>query len=167
MRLNIVSKLEAVNEVIGLDFFTQSLLPTIIELAQDGKWRVRLAIIQHIPLLAGQLGHEFFEQRLRDLCMSWLSDEVFSIREAASDNLTQLTAVFGVAWMRQHILPRVIDMCSNSNYLCRMTALKATVVCHVFQLPTDFSRSLRCRRSWRRRWTARWCPATCWTPLCR
>ena len=79
--------------MIGLDFFTQSLLPTIIELALDRKWRVRLAIIEHIPLLAEQLGHEFFEQRLRDLCMAWLSDEVFSIREAASKNLTQLTKV--------------------------------------------------------------------------
>jgi serine/threonine-protein phosphatase 2A regulatory subunit A len=40
------------------------LLPAILDLAQDGKWRIRLAIIQHIPL--PQLGKEFFTEKLAD-----------------------------------------------------------------------------------------------------
>ena len=31
---------------------------------QDTKWRVRLAIIEYMPLLAGQLGVEFFDEKL-------------------------------------------------------------------------------------------------------
>jgi serine/threonine-protein phosphatase 2A regulatory subunit A len=55
VRLNIISKLDKVNEVIGIELLSQSLLPAIIALAEDKQWRVRLAIIENIPLLAEQL----------------------------------------------------------------------------------------------------------------
>ena len=41
--------------VIGIEPLSQSLLPAIIDLAEDKQWRVRLAIIENIPLLAKQL----------------------------------------------------------------------------------------------------------------
>jgi serine/threonine-protein phosphatase 2A regulatory subunit A len=41
--------------VIGIELLSQSLLPAIVELAEDRQWRVRLAIIEYIPLLASQL----------------------------------------------------------------------------------------------------------------
>ena len=43
------------NEVIGIQQLSQSLLPAIVQLAEDTKWRVRLAIIEYMPLLAGKL----------------------------------------------------------------------------------------------------------------
>lgn len=52
------------NAVIGIDLLAQSLLPAIGDLATDKHWRVRLAIIHHIPLLASQLGIEFFQVAL-------------------------------------------------------------------------------------------------------
>ena len=54
VRLNIISNLDCVNEVIGIQQLSQSLLPAIVELAEDSKWRVRLAIIEYMPLLAGK-----------------------------------------------------------------------------------------------------------------
>lgn len=60
--------------LIGLTQLSQSLLPAIVELAEDSKWRVRLAIIEYMPLLAGQLGVEFFDEKLNALCMTWLVD---------------------------------------------------------------------------------------------
>ncbi|XP_033125130.1 serine/threonine-protein phosphatase 2A 65 kDa regulatory subunit A alpha isoform-like, partial [Anneissia japonica] len=74
VRLNIISNLDCVNEVIGIQQLSQSLLPAIVELAEDSKWRVRLAIIEYMPLLAGQLGVEFFDEKLNALCMTWLLD---------------------------------------------------------------------------------------------
>ncbi len=44
--------------VIGISQLSQSLLPAIVELAEDAKWRVRLAIIEYMPLLAEQLVSE-------------------------------------------------------------------------------------------------------------
>lgn len=63
-------------QVIGIDLLSQSLLPAIVELAEDRHWRVRLAIIEYIPLLASQLGVSFFDDKLGALCMQWLEDKV-------------------------------------------------------------------------------------------
>ena len=163
--------------VIGISQLSQSLLPAIVELAEDAKWRVRLAIIEYMPLLAEQLvstnkytafvrsciwplcvcafvcafGHfvcsfvcfvfvhlfvhlcvcvfvcllcvcalfvcapvfgsfvclcvflqgvEVFEEKLNTLCMQWLIDNVFAIRDAATINLRNLVEKFGSEWAR-------------------------------------------------------------------
>ncbi|KAK5046756.1 Polyamine N-acetyltransferase 1 [Exophiala bonariae] len=121
VRLHIISKLELVNDVIGIDLLSQSLLPAIVQLAEDKQWRVRLAIIEYIPLLAKQLGVKFFDEQLSSLCMGWLGDTVFSIREAATLNLKKLTEVFGVEWASRSIIPKVTAMSQQENYLYRMT----------------------------------------------
>ncbi|RDA93332.1 hypothetical protein CP533_0306 [Ophiocordyceps camponoti-saundersi (nom. inval.)] len=137
VRLHIISKLELVNQgtklyctgnsctnevkVIGIELLSQSLLPAIVQLAEDKQWRVRLAIIEYIPLLASQLGVKFFDEKLSNLCMGWLGDTVFSIREAATHNLKKLTEVFGVEWASEQIIPKVMGMGSHPNYLYRMT----------------------------------------------
>ncbi|KAL1971114.1 hypothetical protein VTN77DRAFT_65 [Rasamsonia byssochlamydoides] len=121
VRLHIISKLDIVNKVIGIDLLSQSLLPAIVQLAEDKQWRVRLAIIEYIPLLASQLGVKFFDEQLNNLCMGWLGDTVFSIREAATQNLKKLTEVFGMEWASQSIIPKVMAMGQHPNYLYRMT----------------------------------------------
>ena len=88
VRLNVISRLEVVSDVIGVDQISHSILPAgkplvcwivrqldwygckyaiqdrcgsmprtpvVMELAQDRQWRVRLAVIQYMPLLAKQL----------------------------------------------------------------------------------------------------------------
>lgn len=151
VRLHIISKLESVNKgkkakyskknhcaltfsyfsfyiVIGIELLSQSLLPAIVQLAEDKQWRVRLAIIEYIPLLASQLGVKFFDEQLSDLCMGWLGDTVFSIREAATQNLRKLTEVFGVNWAKDSIIPKVMAMGQHPNYLYRMTTCFAISV---------------------------------------
>ncbi|KAH0838309.1 armadillo-type protein [Lanmaoa asiatica] len=125
VRLNVISKLETVNGVIDIELLSDSLLPAIIELAEDKSWRVRQAIIEYIPLLATQLGKPFFDEQLGNLCMSWLGDTVFSIREAATTNLKKLTEVFGVEWAKVAIVPKVVGMGQHPNYLYRMTTVQA------------------------------------------
>ena len=117
--------------MIGIELLAQSLLPAIVQLAEDKQWRVRLAIIQHVPLLASQLGVKFFDEKLSRLCMSWLGDTVFSIREASVQNLRKLTEVFGVEWANRAIVPRVMEMASHPNYLYRMTTCFAVSVSSV------------------------------------
>jgi serine/threonine-protein phosphatase 2A regulatory subunit A len=125
---------ELTQTVIGIDLLSQSLLPAIVQLAEDKQWRVRLAIIEYIPLLASQLGQEFFDEKLAALCMGWLGDTVFSIRDAATKNLKKLTEVFGVGWANEAIIPKVMAMGAHPNYLYRMTTCFAITVsfpeCH-------------------------------------
>jgi len=125
VRLHIISKLETVNSVIGIDSLSDSLLPAIVELAEDKSWRVRQAIIEYAPLLATQLGKSFFDEQLGNLCMSWLGDPVYSIRESATVNLKKLTEVFGVEWAQSTIVPKIIGMAQHPNYLYRLTTVQA------------------------------------------
>jgi len=70
----------------------------------------------------------FFDEKLGFLCMTWLGDCVFSIREAATNNLKKLTEVFGVEWAQNNIIPKVLALYTHPNYLYRMTTLFAISV---------------------------------------
>ena len=54
------------------------------------------------------------------VCVSYL---VFAVREAATNNLKRLVAIFGSNWARSSVLPKVVQMCNDQNYLHRMTCL--------------------------------------------
>ncbi|KAK6205592.1 armadillo-type protein [Scheffersomyces amazonensis] len=135
VRLNIISNLSVVNETIGINLLSTNLLPAITELAQDHKWRVRLAIIEYIPKLAKQLGEPFFNDELLSLCMSWLWDPVFAIRDAAVNNSKELTIIFGSQWAEHEIINRLLNESSTnddnnnlnnidySNFIIRITCL--------------------------------------------
>lgn len=128
VRLNVIARLDKVSFIMSIDKLSRELLPAIVDLAEDKNWRVRLAIIERIALLGKQLGKKFFEEngKLGELCIRWLGDCVFSIREAAVMNLKNLTEVFGVEWAKGHIVKQVLEMYDKStNYLLRMTALHA------------------------------------------
>ena len=128
VRLNVISSLDSINSTIGVELLSQSLLPAIVDLAQDHKWRVRLAIIDHIPMLAKQLGIGFFNEKLISLCMSWLSDDVYSIRKASADAFKKLTDLFGNDWCRDHIIPKLEKMQTNTSFAQRLTALHVVQV---------------------------------------
>lgn len=147
VRLGIISKLESVNSVIGIELLSQSLLPAIVQLAEDKNWRVRLAIIQYVPLLASQLGVKFFDEKLSSLCMSWLGDTVFSIREASTNNLKNLTEVFGVEWATEAIVPKVMAMGQHPNYLYRMTTCFAVSVSATFLVQPESYNPMQCSQS--------------------
>lgn len=123
VRLNIISNLECVNQIMGITQLSQSLLPAIVELARDAKWRVRLAIIEYMPLLANQLGLQCFNDQLTNLCLGWLIDDVYAVREAAVNNLRKLMDQFGIDWAVMQVIPRLVQLSYDSNYLRRMICL--------------------------------------------
>jgi len=82
---------------------------------------------QLLPLLAAQLGAAFFDDKLSAMCIGWLRDCVYAIREAAITNLRKLIDVFGVEWGLQHVVPQVLEAHTHTNYLYRMTVLYAIV----------------------------------------
>src|SRR3990167_6751121 len=45
VRLSVISRLDGINQVVGIELLSDSLLPAIIQLAEERQWRVRLAII--------------------------------------------------------------------------------------------------------------------------
>ncbi|CAN7008364.1 unnamed protein product [Brassica rapa subsp. trilocularis] len=54
-----------------------------------------------------------------------LFGKVYSIREAAANNLRRFAEEFGPEWAMQHLVPQVLDMVTNPHYLHRMMVLRA------------------------------------------
>ena len=123
VRLAVVSDLASAEGVIGVDLLSSALLPAIVDLSEERNWRTRAKIIEHIASLAKQLDVNYFDQNLAELCLSWLTYKVFAIREAAAQNLVKLVGVYGQAWARSKIVPRVVDLKSHHHYLYRLTCV--------------------------------------------
>uniref|UniRef100_A0A1I8FEH0 DUF3535 domain-containing protein n=1 Tax=Macrostomum lignano TaxID=282301 RepID=A0A1I8FEH0_9PLAT len=119
VRLNIISNLEAVNSVIGIKQLSMSLLPAIVELAEDSKWRGPPG--PSSSTCPFSLARSSFDEKLNQLCMGWLVDHVFAIREAAVLNLRKLhSALIGLL---STVIPKVAELAVDTNYLHRMVCL--------------------------------------------
>lgn len=135
VRQNIISNLAGFEKIIGMDILIGSVLPVIIELATEAKppkWRVRFTIIEILPNLAKELGKETFDQRLSEICLGCLTDNVFSIREAACHCIAKLVVQFGIDWMKSTVIPKMNELVANGCYLKRITALclMNSIICH-------------------------------------
>jgi serine/threonine-protein phosphatase 2A regulatory subunit A len=84
-----------------------------------------MAIIECIPVLASQVGVEFFDEKMGAMCLSWLQDCVFTIREAAIANIKKLIQMFGIEWAQQRLISKALDGHTHDSYLYRMTTLYA------------------------------------------
>ncbi len=74
VRLNLLKRLDDLNSVIGIDELSTSLVPSLEELAKDKNWRMKIQVIEKIPMLAKQLGETFFNEKLISICIGWLKD---------------------------------------------------------------------------------------------
>ena len=52
-----------------------------------------------------------------------MSDSIFSIREAAINNIRHLTEIFGAQWAVTHMIPKLLSLHVDKNYLHRLTPL--------------------------------------------
>jgi serine/threonine-protein phosphatase 2A regulatory subunit A len=52
-----------------------------------------------------------------------MSDSIFSIREAAIKNVRSLTEIFGAQWAVTHMIPKLLSLHVDKNYLHRLTPL--------------------------------------------
>jgi|LauGreDrversion2_3_1035106.scaffolds.fasta_scaffold04355_3 hypothetical protein len=97
-------------------------------MADDTQWRVRLSVVETLPVYARHLGMEMFDERLKDIQCRALSDSVAHIRERAILNLAELSKEFGDEWMKASILPSVQEAAKGTgpaSYLGRITSLQA------------------------------------------
>lgn len=55
--------------------------------------------------------------------LQWLVDHVYAIREAATTNLRKLVETFGVDWAKETVVPKILSLAQDQNYLRRMTTI--------------------------------------------
>mmetsp|Transcript_69013 Transcript_69013/g.224993 ORF Transcript_69013/g.224993 Transcript_69013/m.224993 type:complete len:597 (-) Transcript_69013:110-1900(-) len=123
VRLKLISTLGELSSVVGIDVLSQSLLPSIKDLGKDRQWRIRLAVIECMPVLAQYLGEVAFTKELSHLFGVWLVDPVFSVRDAAAANFKRLAEVLGQPWSEAHIVPQLQALLTNKNYLYRISSM--------------------------------------------
>ena len=47
-----------------------------------------------------------FDDKLNELCMKWLVDHVFAIRQAATVTVKKLVVTFGMEWAKEAVIPK-------------------------------------------------------------
>ena len=52
IRMTLIKTLDRLHEVINIDIFVQSIIPSFLEIAQNKSWRIRIQITESIPVLA-------------------------------------------------------------------------------------------------------------------
>ena len=109
--------------MIGIENLQESIIPSLTDLSQDKNWRIKLSVVQQFPILARQIGEQFYNDKLNVISSNWLRDSIFTIREAAIENFKELTKIFGPAWASRHAVTKLLALHTDSNYLHRQTPL--------------------------------------------
>ena len=52
IRMTLIKTLDRLHEVINIDIFVQSIIPSLLEIANNKSWRIRIQITESIPVLA-------------------------------------------------------------------------------------------------------------------
>ena len=115
-----------------ISLLEESIIPSVLELALDSDWRVRLGIVEKMPALAKQFGLRFFDDRLFDLSLATLEDNGADIRRSAASNQLQIARIFDDAksgdeafgWTTSKLIPSLIQKArSSKHYLHRIAYL--------------------------------------------
>lgn len=124
VRRNVISNVEAMSQVMGVNQMIDSVLPALLKLCTDPKWRVRLVVIGKLGFFAKKMGPQFFEAMLKVVIVNALSDPVQAIRRVACDAIVSFTDSFGVDWAVKNVCPLVAVLFDkNQNYLHRLVPL--------------------------------------------
>jgi len=126
VRGNVVEGVDQISELdqVGGGAIIQSILPALLELSKDPKWRVRQAVVDKSTLLAKCIGVKNFDKKLQGIVIGALSDHVFSIRERACIQIGEIVKEYGAKWAAEKFFKDAFKIYDkNTNYLHRMTCL--------------------------------------------
>lgn len=138
VRINVVSNLSGLVEGLGDSCIEEFILPAMMDLAKDTKWRVRMEVVAQSGLLGKQIGREAFEKKFQPLVLASLSDHVFSVRERTSQQVAELVKLWGLPWASQSLLPQSLGLYDKtSNYLHRVTSLMVAANCSLLVLSPE------------------------------
>lgn len=110
VRLNVVSGLLKVSQVVGPEILSPSALTTLSNMTKDAQWRVRMAVFELIGDLSKFFGKDVFTKHLETIFLSYLSNTAASVREMGIKKVKELAEKFKADWINSSFIPRVIEM---------------------------------------------------------
>jgi serine/threonine-protein phosphatase 2A regulatory subunit A len=88
-----------------------------------------------VPFFALKMGTAAFDERMMPICMGWLTDKVFSVREGAIVAFRRLATQFGKQWVKQSLIQRLVALSKEKSYIHREVALAALLSLSAPALP--------------------------------
>ena len=123
IRMLIIKNLDKLNEVVNIDNYVQGIIPSLIEISDNNNWRVRNQVQEIIPTIARIVKKKIFLENIMPICLKWLTDQVYAIRQNACKILKRLYDIFKGEDFEKKLISKLNSMINVDNYLIRITVV--------------------------------------------
>ena len=123
IRMTIIKNLDKLNEVVNIDSFVQGIIPSLVEISDNNNWRVRAQAGEIIPVFARIVNRKLFIESILPICIKWLTDPVYAIRERSCKIIKKLYDIFKGEDFEKKLLIKISSMTKSDNYLIRNTVV--------------------------------------------
>ena len=123
IRINLINNISQLSKIIDVNSILEKIIPSIIEISGNNSWRIRNKIINIIPVLATSLfNQQIFMKDILPICLNYLTDHVFAIREAGCKLITNIYKDVKNIELENKLLAKLNEMTNSSSYLIRNTS---------------------------------------------
>ena len=123
IRMVIIKNLDKLNEVVNIDNFVQGIIPSLIEISDNNNWRVRCQVEEIVPVFARIVNRKLFLDNIMPICIKWLTDAVYAIRQRACKIMKRLYDIFKGEDFEKKLLNKISSMAKSDSYLIRITVV--------------------------------------------
>ena len=123
IRMIIIKNLDKLNEVVNIDNYVQGIIPSLIEISDNNNWRVRAQVEETVPVFARIVNKKLFLDNIMPICIKWLTDPVYAVRERACKIMKRLYDIFKGEDFEKKLLNKINSMAKSDSYLIRITTV--------------------------------------------
>lgn len=122
VRLALLSGFSSMGNTAEAKELAPKLIPVVVSLFADPKWRIREMVVGQVPSLVTSLGKS--AEDVLEVCVKALQDRVASIRAAGCTACARLVQENGAAWTESTLLPKVAALATAQPFMSRVTFLQ-------------------------------------------
>lgn len=139
VRLAVLSGFSAMGDTAEAKEIAPKLVPVVITLFADPKWRIRETVVAQLPSLVSALGKSADD--VLDVCVKALSDRVATIRTAGCTSCSRLLQEHGTQWFETTLTPKISQMVQAEAFMHRLTLMQ--LVTSIATVPQLESRTVQ------------------------
>merc|ERR1719334_1580170 len=127
VRLNFCKGLKMAHKLCGEELFVNRLLPLVLKLQEDSKWRVRSGVFQNMSLFVGLCqSNKIPEQAFHKMLLEALKDPVADARNQCISKISGIVHVMGAKWVLDRIFNVVVKEFydQQNKYLYRIVPVR-------------------------------------------
>merc|ERR1719334_1510941 len=127
VRLNFCKGLKMAHRLCGEELFVSRLLPLVMKLQEDSKWRVRSGVFQNMSLFIGLCkSNKIPEVEFHKMLLEALKDPVADARNQCISKISGIVKVMGSKWVQDRIFSEVVKEFydQQNKYLYRLVPIR-------------------------------------------